>query len=239
MLLDRPFGFHHQPTGTQQRISDHQPQAAHHAKGRQPIEYAAGDLSVLDAYFLQQSTQYQPLRKCRNGRTGGKRHIPLAMMRLGDTAKLEGHATKDQCQHHHDHRQIHCRHDHRICKRKCDQQPVAAQHQPGFIAIPERRDGIHHLVAFHLLRKEREKNADAQVESVQHHIHRHRSADHQCPNDRQRVLQILDHGGSCPGYAADNGRFGSPSGGGGAAPAGTPRATSLRIYQMPMPKVAK
>jgi hypothetical protein len=63
----------------------------------------------------------------------------------------------------------------------------AALHQPGFIAVPEGRDRVHDQVALRFLWIERKKNANAEIEAIEHHIHRDRKADDQRPHDGQGV----------------------------------------------------
>jgi hypothetical protein len=62
---------------------------------------------------------------------------------------------------------------HRIGQRKRRQQPRAAEHQPGLVAVPHRRHGVHHDVAVMPQRHEGIQHADAEVEAVHHDIHHH------------------------------------------------------------------
>ena len=72
------------------------------------------------------------------------------------------------------------------------QQAQAAQHQPGFVAVPDRRDGIHQQIARGFAVGEIVENADAQIEAVQQHIEEHRQAQDQRPHRHE----IEDHGAS-------------------------------------------
>src|SRR6266566_3545892 len=103
---------------------------------------------------------------------GGKRERPMRLAAYAEPAELECDAAKDQRQQHDDDRQIERRQNDRIRQRESDHQSGAAEHEPGLIAVPERRDGIHHLVALVLAFGERKQDADAEVESVEDHVHR-------------------------------------------------------------------
>ena len=109
-----------------------------------------------------------------------------------DPAELEGHAAEDQRQQHDDDRQIERRHDHRVGLREGDPQAAAAEHQPGLVAVPERRDRVHHLVALAFAARERKQDADAEVEAVEDDVERDRGADQRGPDHRK----VPFHGGS-------------------------------------------
>jgi hypothetical protein len=64
------------------------------------------------------------------------------------------------------------------------QKAASAEHEPRLVAIPERGDGIHHLVAVVLALRERKQYADAEIEAVDDHVHRHREPDDCGPDDR-------------------------------------------------------
>jgi len=72
-----------------------------------------------------------------------------------EPTELECDAAKDQRQQHDHDRQIERRQNDRIGERESDHQSGAAEHEPGLVAVPERRDGIHHLVALVLALGER------------------------------------------------------------------------------------
>ena len=62
-------------------------------------------------------------------------------------AELEGHAAQDQPAKHQDQRQVQRAEHDRIGQRERGKQRRAAQDQPGFVAVPDRRDGVHHRIA--------------------------------------------------------------------------------------------
>jgi hypothetical protein len=97
-------------------------------------------------------------------------------------AELERDAAKHQAEQHRDDRRVHCRHQDGESERERRHQPAAAQHQPGLVAIPYRRDRVHRLVALLADTERREQDADAQIESVHHDVHEHGEGDDERPD---------------------------------------------------------
>src|SRR3546814_10358452 len=64
------------------------------------------------------------------------------------------------------------RQDDGIGERKRRKQPSPAQHQPGFISVPNRGDAVHRLVALLPDRKTGKENTDAKIEAVHDDIGR-------------------------------------------------------------------
>ena len=100
-------------------------------------------------------------------------------------AEFEGDAAKDQADQHRDDRRVQRRHQHRIGQRKRRHQAAAAEHQPGFVAVPDRRDAVHDDVAIGLRGKQRKQDAEPEVEAVHHHIDEHRKGDDERPDGRE------------------------------------------------------
>ena len=104
-------------------------------------------------------------------------------------AELEGDAAEDQRQQHDQDREIDRRDDDREGQRERGQQPDAAEHQPGLVAVPDRRDGVHHQVARRGVRREAVEHADAEIEAVEQHVEEdaepedHRPDRHEIEND--------------------------------------------------------
>src|SRR6185437_10402692 len=69
-----------------------------------------------------------------------------------------------------------------------------AQYQPGLVAIPHRRDGVHDEIARRRVRCQSEENADAQVEAVEHDVVKDADRENQCPEWHQ-VRHDLIHAG--------------------------------------------
>ena len=86
---------------------------------------------------------------------------------------------------------VHRRNDDREGERKRRHEPDAAEHQPGLVAVPDRRHRVHHQPA-PLRAHEAGQNADAEVEAVEHDVIEHREPENQRP-DRN---EIEDHGGA-------------------------------------------
>src|SRR3546814_5164650 len=97
---------------------------------------------------------------------------PMAAALMRFEAKFEGHAAKDQTQQHENKRQHECAKYDGVSQWESRQQARTAQYQPGFVAVPDRRHGIHHDVPVFFPRDEGEQYAYAQVEAVHDDIHK-------------------------------------------------------------------
>ena len=75
------------------------------------------------------------------------------------------------------------RHQHRIGQRKRRHQAAAAKHQPGFVAVPDRRDAVHDDVAIAPFRKQRKQDAEAEIKTVHHDVDEHGEGDDERPED--------------------------------------------------------
>src|SRR5262249_52374336 len=140
---------------------------------------------------------------------------PEAVPRLRDEAELEGDAAEDEREQHRDDRQIERRHDDRIGPGKGDPEAAAAEHEPGLVSIPIRRDRIHHLVTQALAASHREQDADAEIETVEDHVEPDSGGEQAHPDHREIVAHAhRDASGKAARAAtpvAEIGRFGSPS----------------------------
>src|SRR5215212_10287693 len=96
-------------------------------------------------------------------------------MRLGDPAKLECDTAEHEREQHHDQWHIERGGDDRVSPRKCDEESAATEYEPGLVAIPKWRDGVHHVIAIGLAREERKQDSQPQIESVEHHVQRDRA----------------------------------------------------------------
>ena len=79
----------------------------------------------------------------------------------------------------------------------------AAEDQPGLVAVPDRRDGVHHG-ALVLLGREPVQNADPEIEAVEQHVEEHAEPDDEGPdgNEVEKSAAHRDHsaaGGWAPG----------------------------------------
>ena len=100
----------------------------------------------------------------------------------GFEAEFKRHPPENEAQQHNDHRDIQSRHNDGVSQRKCGKQPAATQNQPGFIAVPEGGDGIHHTIPGLVRGSKRKKNAHSQVKAVQQNIEEYRSGDQTIPD---------------------------------------------------------
>ena len=124
-------------------------------------------------------------------------------------AELERHAAEDQAEQHDDQRQVGAGQDHRVGEREGREQPGAAEHQPGLVAVPDGRDRVHGEIAVLVGGQEREQDADPEIEAVEQHVHHDPDHDDRGPQQRQ-VDPEFRHGaysaGSEIGPPADSGR---------------------------------
>ena len=100
-------------------------------------------------------------------------------------AVFKGDAAKDQPQQHQDDRHIKRGHHRGIGQREDGEQTAAAQNQPSFIAVPDRRDRVHHHITFALVLGQREQQPDPKVEPVEDDIDQHRKRDDAGPDKRK------------------------------------------------------
>ena len=179
-----PFGLPDQPAGAEQGIADDQAGAGQQAERRQPVPPAAGIGAALDRDALEQRAERDPLREGRDQRAEEEAGIPEFAVAGIAPAELEGDAAEDEAEQHRDQRRVERGQDDRISEREGGEQPAAAEHQPGLVAVPDRRDRVHRLVALLADREAREEDADAEIEPVHHHIGRDREGDDEGPDDR-------------------------------------------------------
>ena len=68
--------------------------------------------------------------------------------------------------------------------RKRDEQSAAAENEPRLIAVPERRDGVHHHVAPFFPWLDVKEDAEAEPESVEDDVERHGGREQSGPDQR-------------------------------------------------------
>ena len=80
------------------------------------------------------------------------------------------------------------------------QQAHAAKHEPGLVAVPDRRDRVHHQVTRGRVGREAEQDPDAKVEAVEQHIEENPDAKDDRPDqdeiqpERQRGHRVVPPG---------------------------------------------
>jgi hypothetical protein len=104
--------------------------------------------------------------------------------------RFECHPAQHQCEQHHDKRKVEGRHDNRISAGEGDQKAATAEHQPGLVAVPERRDRRQHAIALGVVLGEREQHADAEVEAVENDVKRHGDGEDAGPDERKLCGEV-------------------------------------------------
>ena len=112
-----------------------------------------------------------------------KAAIPVAAMVRIAPPEFEGDAAKNQPHEHRDHGRIGCRQNDGIGERKRGEQHSAAEHQPGLVAVPYRRNRVHGLIPLGAHGKRREEDADTEIEAVHHDVGEYRERNDEDPND--------------------------------------------------------
>ncbi len=93
------------------------------------------------------------------------------MLFSGLKAEFKRHAAENQSDQHDGQRSGQSRGDDRISQRECAIQSSASEDQPGFVAVPDGRDGVNHHVALNRIFIEREQDTDAKVETIHDDVH--------------------------------------------------------------------
>src|SRR5690606_30900740 len=118
----------------------------------------------------------------------------------------------------------------------------AAEHQPGLVAVPHRRDRIDRLVTAVAGRERGKQDPDAEVEAVHHHVGEDGEQDQPGPHgddvDAHRSAPWPAIRSAGPGTMPAV-RIGPSSPSGADSCACTPLAISRRMYQVPKPNTMK
>ncbi len=126
--------------------------------------------------------------------------------------EFECDAAENQCDQHHQDRQVKSRKQGRVSERECAEQPGCTNNEPGFVEVPDRRDRIHGDVALALILHQRKKDSKPKIEAIEQHIHEHCKGDHGSPNDgdvdRHRAGSEGGSEGSGLSSRTESGRFG-------------------------------
>ena len=86
--------------------------------------------------------------------------------------------------------------DDRECERESRHKRKSAEHQPGLVAVPDRRDRVHDQIARIPVGRESIEYAHAQIEAVQEHIEKDADAKHERPGGHE-IKNGLGHS-RCP-----------------------------------------
>ena len=99
-------------------------------------------------------------------------------------AELEGNAAEDQPEQHQRDRQVKGWQEDRVNHRKGGKQSGTDQDQPAsLVAVPVRRDGVHHRDPVLFVARRAEQDADAEVIAVKDHIDQDRKGDDAGPEN--------------------------------------------------------
>ena len=151
-------------------------------------------------------------------------------------AELESDAAENEGQQHDQDRKVDRRQNDRKSEREGGQERDAAEHEPGLVAVPDRRDRVHDPVARIPVGREAIEDAHAQIEAVQKHIEKDADAKHERP-DGDEIDNGLGHGRRPPSVdgSAWTGRPGRPLSIASGSPAASvgPSCTSLTIKAKP------
>ena len=111
--------------------------------------------------------------------------------------ELECNAAEDQGEQHDQDGEVHGRDYDGEGQRKRRQERKAPEHEPGLVAIPDWRDGVHHKIAGRRVRREPEEHPDPQIKPVEKDVQKYAEAKNQRP-DRHGVEHERIHGSGLP-----------------------------------------
>src|SRR5271167_3717586 len=132
-----------EPPGAEQPVAEEKGQPRQYGKGRQKVDRGAAEHPPLDPEPLNKGAEHHALRENRDKRTDLKGTIPKGAPDAILEAKLEGDAAEDERDQHHQDRKVYGRYDNGKSQRKRREEGDAAKHQPGLVAVPDRRDRVH------------------------------------------------------------------------------------------------
>ena len=204
---------------TSQRRAE-QPVAEQQADAGQDGERRAASRSALPANTaarhreaLDELAEHEPWANVAIAGPVEERRPRSGVLGLRGSRNSNATPRKISAEQHHQDREVHRRDDDGESEREGREQPDAAEHQPGLVAVPDRRDRFIIRSRESSSRREREEDADAEIEAVEQHVHEHADAEDDGPDrhgSRSRV-----HGaapGRGVGLRPDSGRAGrSPS----------------------------
>src|SRR5208283_748993 len=173
-----------EPTGADQRVATYEPDAAQDRQRCEPIPAAAGILAVADGNAADHAADSGALHECHDHGTDAEAQVPDERDAT-TAAELEGHAAEDQAEQQQQGGDVKGRQEYRICGGKGREQRGPDHDQPGFVAVPEGRDRVDHLLAQLAVAHRAEQDADAKVEAVEHGIDQDRAPDDGSPEQRE------------------------------------------------------
>ena len=185
------FGLEDQPGRAEQGVAGGQAQADE--RGEHQVGQGVVETQQVDA-------EHEALRGRGQQRPEVERAVPRpAVVVVCFNPEVERHAAQDQPDQHEGHRQVEAAQDHAVRFGERDQQDADAEHQPGFVRVPERPDRRDHLV-FVFVARSPEQEADAEVVAVEHDVDQHRQP-HQ--DDEDQRVDLGHDGSSWPSPSGD------------------------------------
>src|SRR6266481_1832284 len=136
--------FVDQPAGAEKCVAKAQADAAEGRKRRKPAEITPGILTVGDLQPLDQGSDRCPLHEARDQGSAGKAQIPDPPHSLRLVAKLESYAAKNKARQNEKERKIEGRQEGGVDEGKGPPQDDAGHHEPGLVAVPDRRNRLQH-----------------------------------------------------------------------------------------------
>ena len=137
----------------------------------QKVEGTPGVLPAFDREAMDVLSEDAALGEGGDERAPEERLVPALLGCPRGRPELERDAAEDETEQHREDREVERRQDDRERERERGEERNPAEHEPGLVPVPDRRDRGHHQIAGAIVRREREKDPDAEVEAVEQHIH--------------------------------------------------------------------
>src|SRR2546422_8910752 len=236
-VLEGAFRLDDQPPRAEQRVPEEERESGHDRERGQKVERGPAELAPVRLESLDKGPEHQALGEGRDDRAIVERAVPERAAAWILETELEGDATEGKGDQHHEDREVDGRDDDGKGQRKGGEQRQPAEDQPGLVAIPDRRDGVHHDLAIDGIGREAMENADAEVEAVEHDVKEHAAGNDDGP-DTDETDGGLRHGrppGGCNTGRCRTGLSGRPaSTGAGASVSSGPLRTRRSMKRKPV-----
>ena len=183
------FRLEDEPACPEKAVAEQQSNAGQDGERRQEIEGCAGELAARHLEALDEGAEHEALGEGGNGRSVAEGMVPERPVLGIAEAELERDAPEHEGQQHDQDREVDGRNDDGEGQREGRQQPDAAHHQPGLVAVPDRSDRVHHRVARRRVGRQAIEHADAEIEAVEEDVEEDRGADDQGP-DRHEIEHL-------------------------------------------------
>src|SRR5262245_38648160 len=179
------IALEHEPAGTEQCITEHEPEPSQDRKWMQPAERPASVLTIHDRNAAHHRTDGGALDERNHCRAKKESPIPDAAHAVAAEAKLERNATEDQSRQQQEHREIERTEKDCVDVRERCKQRGASHDQPGLVAVPKRSDRVHHPDAVRFVPGRAEQHPNAEIKTIQDNVKQDRARDNGCPKHCQ------------------------------------------------------